>query len=385
MKIVHLSTGHLGGAGLAARRLSAGLQAVGVDSTFAALSHPTFLPNENEMQIFRSFPQRASSALSTLASKQWTGKSLVTPTSANIIVSDFLDALSNGDNTVFHIHNWFNIFSQSNLAELSHSYKFVLTLHDQRSFTGACHYSLECRKFQENCAKCPQLPNFINNYPSRIYSGAADFSQIFFVSPSLWLFNLAKSSKMLKNSIGRVIPNSFFGYEYSVTERRRIDSAINVGFAAMDSKAWIKGGDIVSTLRQNDANEKHFRFLNLSDFDNQKDFWQSIDVLLVPSRADNSPNVIHEAKLWGVPVISSSVGGIPEILNDKFDGIIDPWNVNTSAIKTEIRRVFDVSKNLNLRSEVSERHRIILDSSLHSHVQFYEELLENKTFTGEKK
>jgi glycosyltransferase involved in cell wall biosynthesis len=125
--------------------------------------------------------------------------------------------------------------------------------------------------------------------------------------------------------------------------------------------------------------------LNLSDFDNQKDFWQSIDVLLVPSRADNSPNVIHEAKLWGVPVISSSVGGIPEILNDKFDGIIDPWNVNTSAIKTEIRRVFDVSKNLNLRSEVSERHRIILDSSLHSHVQFYEELLENKTFTGEKK
>jgi glycosyltransferase involved in cell wall biosynthesis len=194
---------------------------------------------------------------------------------------------------------------------------------------------------------------------------------------------MAKSSKMLRDSAGRFIPNSFFGYESIVTERERIDPSINVGFAAMDSKAWIKGGDIVSALRQSEPTEKEFKFLELPNFKNQRDFWQSIDILLAPSRADNSPNVIHEAKLWGVPVVSSSVGGIPEILNNSFDGVIDPFNVNLPEIKSEIQRVFQNSRSFTLRREVSENHRVALDSSLRSHVQFYEDLLRNKAFIGE--
>ena len=383
MKIVHLSTGHLGGAGLAARRLSTGLRSIGMNSTFVALSHPTYLPTENELQISRNFPQRVSSGLSTLTSKKWTGTSLVTPISTDVIDRDFLEDLSSHEETIFHIHNWFNIFSQSELAKLSKSFNFVFTLHDQRLFTGACHYSLECTNYRENCAKCPLLPKFVNNYPSRVYSAEMDFSQISFISPSRWLFDMARTSKMLRSATGRVIPNSFFGYDSIVTEREGMDPAINVGFAAMDSKAWIKGGDIVSALKQSEPTEKVLRFLELPNFRNERDFWQSIDILLVPSRADNSPNVIHEAKLWGVPVISSSVGGIPEILNNAFDGIIDPFNVNLSEIKSEIKRVFENSSSFKLRREVSEKHRATLDSSLQSHVQFYEELLHNNAFTGE--
>lgn len=383
MKIVHLSTGHLGGAGLAARRLSAGLSSIGISSTFIALSHPTYLPTENELQIFRNLPQKISSGLSTLTSKAWTGTSLVTPISTNVIDRDFLEDMSSHEDTIFHIHNWFNIFSQSKIAKLSRSFKFVVTLHDQRSFTGACHYSLECTNYREHCLGCPLLPKFVDHYPSRIYSSGIDFSQISFISPSRWLFDMAKSSKMLRDSAGRFIPNSFFGYESIVTERKKIGPAINVGFAAMDSKAWIKGGDIVSALRKSEPTEKELKFLELPNFKNQRDFWQSIDILLAPSRADNSPNVIHEAKLWGVPVVSSSVGGIPEILNNSFDGVIDPFNVNLSEIKSEIRRVFQNSRSFALRREVSENHRVALDSSLQSHVQFYEDLLRSKAFTGE--
>ena len=148
MKIVHLSTGHLGGAGLAARRLSTGLRSIGMNSTFVALSHPTYLPTENELQISRNFPQRVSSGLSTLTSKKWTGTSLVTPISTDVIDRDFLEDLSSHEETIFHIHNWFNIFSQSELAKLSKSFNFVFTIHDQRLFTGACHYSLECTNYR---------------------------------------------------------------------------------------------------------------------------------------------------------------------------------------------------------------------------------------------
>jgi glycosyltransferase involved in cell wall biosynthesis len=48
------------------------------------------------------------------------------------------------------------------------------------------------------------------------------------------------------------------------------------------------------------------------------DFYQSIDLLIVPSLQDNSPSVIGEALASGIPVYGSNVGGIPESL-EKFE------------------------------------------------------------------
>ena len=39
--------------------------------------------------------------------------------------------------------------------------------------------------------------------------------------------------------------------------------------------------------------------------------YQSADVVLNPSRADNTPNSILEALACGVPVVSTNVGGVP--------------------------------------------------------------------------
>jgi glycosyltransferase involved in cell wall biosynthesis len=48
-----------------------------------------------------------------------------------------------------------------------------------------------------------------------------------------------------------------------------------------------------------------------------------IDVLVVPSIwPENSPLVIHEAFLAGVPVIASRIGGIPELVRDGQNGLL---------------------------------------------------------------
>ncbi len=48
-----------------------------------------------------------------------------------------------------------------------------------------------------------------------------------------------------------------------------------------------------------------------------------IDVLVVPSIwPENSPLVIHEAFLAGVPVIASRIGGIPELVRDRQNGLL---------------------------------------------------------------
>jgi glycosyltransferase involved in cell wall biosynthesis len=112
----------------------------------------------------------------------------------------------------------------------------------------------------------------------------------------------------------------------------------------------------------------------LSEFKNYKDFWNLVDVLFVPSRADNSPNVIHEAKLWGVPVLTSDVGGIPEILDKSFDSSISLDSASTDFIESEIRRIYLISKDFDLKKDIALRHKMRLSASIKMHIDFYKSI-----------
>jgi glycosyltransferase involved in cell wall biosynthesis len=48
-----------------------------------------------------------------------------------------------------------------------------------------------------------------------------------------------------------------------------------------------------------------------------------INLLIVPSIADNSPSVIGEALMSGTPVIGSNAGGIPELIDGENGGIFE--------------------------------------------------------------
>lgn len=51
--------------------------------------------------------------------------------------------------------------------------------------------------------------------------------------------------------------------------------------------------------------------------------YASLDVLVVPSIwPENSPLVIHEALLSGVPVVASNIGGIPELVRHEENGLL---------------------------------------------------------------
>jgi glycosyltransferase involved in cell wall biosynthesis len=46
------------------------------------------------------------------------------------------------------------------------------------------------------------------------------------------------------------------------------------------------------------------------------------DIAIVPSRSENYPFIVRECFHAGVPVIASNVGGIPEIVADKVNGLL---------------------------------------------------------------
>jgi glycosyltransferase involved in cell wall biosynthesis len=57
-------------------------------------------------------------------------------------------------------------------------------------------------------------------------------------------------------------------------------------------------------------------------------FFASVDLFLLPSYLEGMPTVIFEAMSMGIPVISTNVGGIPELIEDGVNGLLfRPGNI----------------------------------------------------------
>jgi glycosyltransferase involved in cell wall biosynthesis len=53
-------------------------------------------------------------------------------------------------------------------------------------------------------------------------------------------------------------------------------------------------------------------------------YYEAADVVAIPSLSEGSPNVLLEAMAFGVPVVATRVGGIPEIVNDGETALLVP-------------------------------------------------------------
>ncbi len=53
-------------------------------------------------------------------------------------------------------------------------------------------------------------------------------------------------------------------------------------------------------------------------------FYEASSVLVVPSKSEGVPNVVLEAMVFGVPIVSTRVGGIPEVIEDGHDALLVP-------------------------------------------------------------
>jgi glycosyltransferase involved in cell wall biosynthesis len=82
-----------------------------------------------------------------------------------------------------------------------------------------------------------------------------------------------------------------------------------------------------------------------------------IDLLVIPSRSEGLPNVLLEAIGIGLPVVSTDVGAIAEVLDDETAGIVVPPNdaeALTRAIEHAATRSY-AEIGLNARRRIAER------------------------------
>jgi glycosyltransferase involved in cell wall biosynthesis len=71
------------------------------------------------------------------------------------------------------------------------------------------------------------------------------------------------------------------------------------------------------------AGARPVRFMGAFDRDRIADVYSAMDVLVVPSLwFENSPLVIHEAFMSGVPVVAARIGGMPDLVADGVNGLL---------------------------------------------------------------
>jgi len=106
---------------------------------------------------------------------------------------------------------------------------------------------------------------------------------------------------------------------------------------------------------------------------------KSSTLLVVPSRMESLPTVIKEAFYLKIPVIATSVGGIPELITNNETGLLTEYENSQSLLKKINELLTDEPLQQKL---VSNAYNFIINNFtwekiLPIYIKFYEDLLKN--------
>lgn len=101
---------------------------------------------------------------------------------------------------------------------------------------------------------------------------------------------------------------------------------------------------------------EHVELVGWVQGDNKAELLRKSWLFVLPSHFEGLPMAVLEAMAAGLPVVSTAVGGIPQVVRDGVDGfIIPPGDVD--ALERAIRKLL-IDSNLRQRMGASARQRI---------------------------
>lgn len=132
-----------------------------------------------------------------------------------------------------------------------------------------------------------------------------------------------------------------FGFAGKINDPRKGGSLILSAFEELNINevSLVIAGDNDASFGKN--------IINLGFQEDITDFLGRIDLLVVPSYTDSFPNIIIEAINFGIPVIGSIVGGIPEIL--KYDILL--FDTNKDSLLNKLK-FFSMKDNLRMAKQL---------------------------------
>ena len=341
MRILIVATSSRGGAGIAAWRSFSALRNSGENVSFLSLDGGNSKEFEKRGWLkfnILIFARKSITYLQRVFVQR--DARLFTGISFNFLTRGYKNLEEKFD--VIHFHATYNLANIDTFREFANKGKtLVFTMHDERLATGGCHYSGTCHQLKTGCHKCPIARPFFQSIAVNSLKQSSKFMNshisVVVTAPSNWLVRRAEISPVMSGKKIEIINNPIPDYFFQLKEAEKFvaKAPIKVGFISQDLWNPYKGfKDLVSAIGELDQQSQSLVQLRIAT--STKDvklpnwvkyelshprtdqdllsFYREIDVLIVPSIEDNSPSVIGESLASGTPVIGSSAGGIPELL-----------------------------------------------------------------------
>ena len=383
LRIAQLSTSSTGGAAIAAQRLTEVLGAHQIESVFVQDTHNVVKPRNSLISKIVTGAQDSATR---------NAYGIATPVSISKIDRELLVQ----EFEVVHIHNWYNLLSLEDIVYIGNRIPIVFTMHDERLLTGGCHMTLGCNSFKHGCNDCPAVrfgKHFISNAKDSISEVLLQLPSIAVITPSIWMKKqwglayptLAHMSQYIPNIIDHPSQLVTYSDESDLLEILFISANLATPVKGLETllKA-LESTDLSSRIRLNIVGKGNLDSfpsnLNLNLYGElpSKEVYKVMskcDLLVVPSFSENSPNVIAEAQLLGLPVLASRVGGIPELIQHEVTGFLtqpDEISLTSELVKLSNRKDFSEVAAAALKSA---QGRWDNDINTVSHIGIYKKVL----------
>jgi glycosyltransferase involved in cell wall biosynthesis len=290
----------------------------------------------------------------------------------------------------------------------------VWTLHDMWAFTGGCHYDEGCGRYLSNCGSCPVLGSEssfdLSSLNFRRKAHAYPGLPLTIVTPSRWLGERARNSRLLGGFPLAVIPNAIdtdcfrprakdaarnllglpegrklilFGAAYGGDEPRKgfvhLQSALRLlvdGGGASKLTAVIFGA---SASRESPNSEiECIHAGNLKDDVSLAALYAAADVFVAPSIQENLSNTVMEALACGTPCIAFDIGGMPDMIEHHRNGYLArPFDA--ADLAEGVRWILgDDQRRMELSSRARQKvlEEFAMPVVAHRHLELYRRVLE---------
>jgi len=362
LKVLHISAfDDLGGAAQAAYRLHYALLHQGVESRFFVSKKKSSKPFviKNESAVAR-FWENAITSLDKLPQRYYKLKQKE-PFSNNFLPGMRIPKSEVQWADIIHLH-WLGS-GHIHPRQISNFHKPVVwRLPDMFAFTGGCHYSTGCSRYEQHCGQCPKLAkpgrkdiSFLNwKRKNNAYSKVKNMT---IVAPSNWLSQCAENSSLFQykdviqigtgvnisqyKPIEKALALKALGLEHLRSKKIIAFGAVNAihdqrkGYKQLiqaidslqQSSSFITDfcllvlGGYKESVREKLPVESHY-LGHLSDQISLNLTYNAADVFVVPSLEENLPNTGLEAMACGTPVVGFNVGGMPDLVDHKVNGFL---------------------------------------------------------------
>lgn len=381
MKLLLINTSDSGGAGKACVRLHLGLLSMSKDSKLLLVKKSR---SYKKSYIFRH--KRNSTLYFKIYNKVLRvlrGAKLLEPsikTQQKLFIENRVKGLekfsfpnSNYDITESELYKEADIINLHWVSEFIDYQSFfkkntkpvVWTLHDMNPFSGGEHYEEKFLGIDKNgfpkkrVLSNEELAKF-NNIINIKKEALSQVNNLHFVTLCNWMTNELKQNSFFNSFPIHKIPNGIDSKIFKIKDKINSRNLLNI---PQEKKVILFVADLI------DANRKGFIFLikaiekikegnvqlfvigkknealntfkniiqygKVNDDELLSSIYSAADVFVIPSLMDNLPNTVLESLLCGTPVIGFPVGGIPDMISHKKNGLI-PKEISVDALFNSI-------------------------------------------------